>query len=66
MEMEELSKINEKHKDVNWIMFTDKPLEEIKSFAQKYNLDKAENIHGATILNLKGAQNLQWLESLTF
>ena len=44
MEMEELSKINEKHKDVNWIMFTDKPLEEIKSFAQKYNLDKAENI----------------------
>lgn len=44
MEMEELSQINDKHKDVNWIMFTDKPLEEIKKFAQKYNLDKTENI----------------------
>lgn len=44
MEMEELSQINNQYKDINWIMFTDKPLEEIKSFAQKYNLDKAENI----------------------
>lgn len=44
MEMQELSQINEKHKDINWIMFTDKPLEEIRVFAEKYNLDKAENI----------------------
>ena len=43
-EMDELSKINDKHKDVNWIMFTDKPLDEIRKFAEKYNLDKAENI----------------------
>lgn len=44
MEMEELSQINEKHKDINWIMFTDKSLKEIKQFAQKYNLDKEDNI----------------------
>lgn len=43
-EMNELSKINEKHQDINWIMFTDKPLNEIKKFAKKYKLDKAENI----------------------
>lgn len=43
-EMDELSKINEKHQDINWIMFTDKPVIEIKQFAQKYKLDKAENI----------------------
>ncbi|MBP7172942.1 MAG: redoxin domain-containing protein [Cloacibacterium sp.] len=43
-EMEELSQINEKHKDINWIMFTDKPLEEIRRFAGNYKLDKAENI----------------------
>lgn len=43
-EMEELSRINEKYKDVQWIMFTDKPLNEIRKFAEQYNLDKAENI----------------------
>lgn len=43
-EMDELSKINEKYQDINWIMFTDKPLIEIKKFAEKYKLDKAENI----------------------
>lgn len=43
-EIEELFKINEKHQDINWIMFTDKPLIEIRQFAQKYNLDKAKNI----------------------
>lgn len=43
-EMGELSKINEKHQNINWIMFTDKPLIEIKKFAEKYKLDKAENI----------------------
>jgi len=43
-EMDELSKINENHQDINWIMFTDKPLIEIKKFAEKYRLDKAENI----------------------
>lgn len=44
MEMEELSQINNQHKDVNWIMFTDKPIEEIRKFAETYHLDKAENI----------------------
>ena len=43
-EMNELSKINKKHQNINWIMFTDKPLIEIKKFAEKYKLDKAENI----------------------
>lgn len=43
-EMEELSKLNEKHKEIQWIMFTDKPLDEIRKFAEKYHLDKAENI----------------------
>lgn len=43
-EMDELSKINENHQDINWIMFTDKPLIEIKNFAKKYKLDKAQNI----------------------
>lgn len=43
-EMDELSKINENHKNINWIMFTDKPLIEIKKFAEKYKLDKAENL----------------------
>ncbi len=43
-EMEELSRINEKYKDVQWIMFTDKPLNEIRKFAEQYHLDKAENI----------------------
>lgn len=44
MEMEELSQINNQHKEVNWIMFTDKPLGEIRKFAETYHLDKAENI----------------------
>lgn len=44
IEMEELSKLNEKHKEIQWIMFTDKPLDEIGKFAEKYHLDKAENI----------------------
>ena len=44
MEMQELSKINEKHKDINWIMFTDKPIDEIREFAKTYHLDKVENI----------------------
>lgn len=43
-EMAELSQINDKHKEIHWIMFTDKPLKEIQEFAEKYNLDKAENI----------------------
>jgi len=43
-EMQELSQINNKYKDYHWIMFTDKPLNEIKSFAQKYHLENAENI----------------------
>ena len=44
-EIDELSKINENHKDINWIMFTDKPLIEIKKFAEKYRLEKTKNIH---------------------
>jgi len=43
-EMDELTKINKKHPDINWIMFTDKPLNEIKKFAEKYKLDKTKNI----------------------
>jgi peroxiredoxin len=43
-EMEELSQLNEKHKEIQWIMFTDKPLGDIRKFAEKYHLDKAENI----------------------
>ncbi len=43
-EMEELSNINDKHKNIQWIMFTDKPLDEIRKFAGQYKLDKAENI----------------------
>ena len=44
MEMEELSQINNQQKDINWIMFTDKPLEEIRKFSETFHLDKAENI----------------------
>ncbi|WP_168186892.1 TlpA disulfide reductase family protein [Elizabethkingia sp. JS20170427COW] len=44
MEMQELSQINEKHQDINWIMFTDKPLKEIQQFAEKYHLDKVKNV----------------------
>lgn len=43
-EMEELSIINDKHKNINWVMFTDKPLDEIRKFAEQYHLDNAENI----------------------
>ncbi|WP_374443495.1 TlpA family protein disulfide reductase [Epilithonimonas sp.] len=44
-EMNELSEINDKHPDINWIMFTDKPLSEIRAFAKKYKLDAVTNIH---------------------
>lgn len=44
MEMAELSQINDKYKDISWIMFTDKSLDEIRKFAEAYHLDKAENI----------------------
>ncbi len=43
-EMDELSEISQKHPDIKWIMFTDKPLSEIRAFAQRYKLDNAENI----------------------
>ena len=43
-EMKELSLVNEKHKNIQWIMFTDKPLKEIRKFAEIYQLDKTENI----------------------
>lgn len=43
-EMAELSKLNRKYKNIHWIMFTDNSLEEIRKFAEKYNLAKAENI----------------------
>lgn len=43
-EIEELSKINHLHKNIQWIMFSSQSKDEIKKFAIKYNLQNAENI----------------------
>lgn len=43
-EMEALSKINNNHKNIHWIMFSSSSIKEISSFAQKYNLENTENI----------------------
>lgn len=43
-EMEALAKINNNHKDVNWIMFSTSSIQNIRQFAEKYNLATAENI----------------------
>ena len=47
-EMQELSSINNKHLDIQWIMFSSQIIAEIKNFATKYNLQNAENIKWCT------------------
>ena len=47
-EMQELSAINNKHLDMQWIMFSSQSIAEIKNFATKYNLQNAENIKWCT------------------
>ncbi|WDT68239.1 peroxiredoxin family protein [Cloacibacterium sp. TD35] len=47
-EMQELSSINNKHLDMQWIMFSSQSIAEIKNFATKYNLQNAENIKWCT------------------
>lgn len=47
-EMQELSKINHVHKDVQWVMFSSQSIEEIKKFATKYNLQNTKNIKWCT------------------
>ena len=47
-EMQELSSINNKHLDIQWIMFSSQSIAEIKNFATKYNLQNAENIKWCT------------------
>lgn len=47
-EMEELSKINALHEEIQWIMFSNQSIEEIKNFATKYNLQNADNIKWCT------------------
>jgi len=44
-EAEELSKIYTKYPDVQWIWIASEPIEQIKTFAEKYQLDREENIH---------------------
>lgn len=43
-EMEELSRLNEKHEDINWVMFSTASLADIRKFAKYYHLDIARNI----------------------
>ncbi|ASW73120.1 hypothetical protein IQ37_13770 [Chryseobacterium piperi] len=44
-EAEELSKNNHDYQNIQWIWIASEPLEDIKQFAQKYNMDKEPNIH---------------------
>lgn len=44
-EAEELSKIYAKYPDIQWVWIASEPLEQIKTFAEKYQLNKQENIH---------------------
>ena len=47
-EMQELSAVNDKHQEIQWIMFSSRSLEEIKDFAIKYHLQNAKNIKWCT------------------
>ena len=47
-EMQELSSVNDKHQDIQWIMFSSRSLEEINDFAIKYHLQNAKNIKWCT------------------
>lgn len=44
-EAAQLSKIYTKYPDVQWVWIASEPLDEIKTFAEHYKLDKQENIH---------------------
>lgn len=44
-EAAQLSKIYTKYPGVQWVWIASEPLDEIKTFAEKYHLDKQENIH---------------------
>ena len=44
-EAEDLAKIYAKYPDVHWVWIASEPLDEIKTFAEKYQLDQQENIH---------------------
>ncbi|HFK5586162.1 TPA: peroxiredoxin family protein [Elizabethkingia anophelis] len=43
-EAEELSKINSKHLNIQWLFIASEPLDEIGVFAKQYNLNDKENI----------------------
>lgn len=43
-EAEELSKINSKYPNIQWLFIASEPLDEIRSFAKQYNLNDKENI----------------------
>lgn len=47
-EAEELSKIHQRFPDVQWVWIASEPLNEIRIFAEKYQLDQQENIHWCT------------------
>lgn len=44
-ETEELSEIYTKYPNIQWVFIASEPIDEIKKFAEKYHLDKQENIH---------------------
>lgn len=44
-EAQELSKIYTKYPDIQWVWIASEPLEQIKTFAEKYKLDQQENIY---------------------
>lgn len=41
----ELSKIYKEYPNVQWVWIASEPLQEIKTFAEKYSLNQKENIH---------------------
>lgn len=44
-EAEELSKIYKDYPDLQWVWIASEPLEENKTFAEKYHLNQKKNIH---------------------
>lgn len=44
-EAEELAIIHQQYPNVQWVWIASEPLTEIKTFAEKYQLDQQENIH---------------------
>lgn len=45
VEAKELSKNIHKYQNIQWIWIASEPIENIKQFAQKYNLDKIPNVY---------------------